>query len=148
MEQRVLLSDRKGFTLIEMLVAMVIILVALLGLVQAALLSIDSNLRNLSRDEAVRLAEERMNVLKNKSVDNEHLPPGGPICDPEAVKRTFRNMSKSFLVCTTITNLGDEKRKSLQVVVGWDHKKELPPPYSGPTLKEFQYSMTSIIERS
>ncbi len=39
---------------------MVIIMVGLLGLVQAALLTIDNNMRNLLRDEAVRISEQAL----------------------------------------------------------------------------------------
>ena len=44
-------------------------------------------------------------------------------------------------MCTTIIDLnGDVTRKSVQVIVGWNHKEETPRKL--PTNKEFQYSMT------
>jgi type IV pilus assembly protein PilV len=138
----VLRNNNKGFSLVEMVIAMVIILVGLLGLVQATLLSIDSNAMNLLRDEAVRLAEERMDQLKSLPVTNVSLPPAANQCN--SVNRNIRNFIETYQVCTTIVNLnGNETRKSLQVVVGWDHKKENSP--KTPTNKEFQYSMTSIV---
>jgi type IV pilus assembly protein PilV len=140
-----MLSNSKGFALVETLVAMVIVLVGLLGLVQGTLLSIDSNMRSLYRDEAVRLADERINVLRSRSVDNTNLPTGTVSPCPTVV-RNFRNVSKTYTVCTTITNLlpaPDDSKKSIRVIVGWNHKNELPP--SGLTNTEFQHSITSIV---
>jgi type IV pilus assembly protein PilV len=137
-------NNNKGFSLVEMVIAMVIILIGLLGLVQATLLSIDSNVSNVFRDEAVRLAEERMDRLKSLPVTDESLPPAVNQCDATPVKRNVRNLTESYQVCTTIVNLNNDKtRKSVQVVVGWDHKKENPPKTL--TGKEFEYSMTSIV---
>jgi type IV pilus assembly protein PilV len=152
MVQPVMLSNNKGFSLVEMVIAMVIILVSLLGLVQATLLSIDSNVSNMFRDEAIRIAEEQMNILKSLPVSDTNLPTGTtcansvtpPITSP--VTRNFRNITKTYAVCATITNLlpapGDSK-KSIQVAVGWDHKKENPP--KGVTNREYEYSITSVV---
>jgi type IV pilus assembly protein PilV len=140
----VALSNSKGFSLVEMLMAMVIILVSILGLFQVTLLSIDSNVTNLLRDEAVRLAEERMDRLKSLPVTDDSLPPGLNQCDAADVKRNLRNLTASYQVCTTIIDLnGETTRKSLQVIVGWDHKKQ--NAVKAPTNREFQYSMTSIV---
>lgn len=143
-----------GFTLVEMMIALLIILVALFGLIQAALLSIDNNLRNLLRDEAVRISEQAMTGelidtggvkhegLKNLPVDNDHLPEGTwPVF---VVERSFRGMKRLYAVRITVTNLaGSSAKKSLQVVVGWDHKNESPP--QAETGREFQHSLTSIV---
>ena len=71
-----------------MMIAMVIIMVGLLGLVQAALLTIDNNMRNLLRDEAVRISEQALTGelidtggtkhegLKNLPVSNDPYPQG------------------------------------------------------------------------
>ena len=136
-------NNDRGFSLVEMLVAMVIILVAILGLFQVTLLSIDSNVINVLRDEAVRLAEERMDQLKSLPVTDEALPPGNQ-CDAVQVKRNLRNFIESYQVCTTIIDLsGDVTKKSVQVVVGWNHKETTPVKL--PTNKVFQYSMSSIV---
>lgn len=151
-----MLSSNRGFTLVEMLVAMVIILVALLGLVQATLLSIEHNLKNLLRDEAVRLAEEQMNVLKSLPInDVSYNPPsssGLKATTNQAVHsiagnpvvRYFGTFPGNYAIYLTINNLtSDNSRKSIQVTVGWNYKKELPA--QAPTGAEFQYTMTSIV---
>jgi type IV pilus assembly protein PilV len=141
-----MLNNSKGFALIEIMIAMVIILVGLLGLVQATLLSIDNNLRNLYRDEAVRIADETMNVWRSRPVDDTNLPPG-PVLPCSTVLRNFRNVTnKPYTVCTTITNLlpaPDSSKKSVQVIVGWNHKYELA--LTGTTNTEFQHTIMSIV---
>jgi prepilin-type N-terminal cleavage/methylation domain-containing protein len=146
------LSNKRGFTLIEMLVAMVIILVALLGLVQAAFLSIDNNLKNLLRDEAVRLAEEQMNVLKSLPIND--VPYNPPLFfgleathnqDLGTVIRKFGTFPGTYEVYLTINDLtSDHSRKSIQVYVGWNYKN-VEPVLQTPTNKEYQYMITSIV---
>jgi prepilin-type N-terminal cleavage/methylation domain-containing protein len=151
-------SNDKGFTLVEMMIAMVIIMVGLLGLVQAALLTIDSNMKNLLRDEAVRISEQaltgelvepdgvtRHEGLKNLPVGNDTLPNG--TWPSFIVARDFGGaLNKQYTVSITVIDLTpdtSQKTKRLQVVVGWDHKKETPPkPETG---REFQHSITSIV---
>jgi prepilin-type N-terminal cleavage/methylation domain-containing protein len=153
-------NNRKGFTLVEMMIAMVIIMVGLLGLVQAALLTIDSNMKNLLRDEAVRISEQALTGeliepielggtkhegLKNLPVGNDTLPNG--TWPSFIVARDFGGaLNKQYTVSITVIDLTpdtSQKTKRLQVVVGWDHKKETPPkPETG---REFQHSITSIV---
>jgi len=136
-------------TLVEVMVALVIILVVLLGLVQSALLSIDGNLRNVFRDEGVRIAEQTMNDLRNYPFDDAALNAGGPVCCGAAnfpcPTRDFRNiLAKTYTVCITIVDITTDT-KSLQVAVGWNHKKE--NPLLPITNTEFQQYVTSLMRR-
>ncbi len=56
--------NSKGVTLVEVMISMVILLVVFMGLIQASLLSINHNMRNATRDEAVRIGGEAMSLLK------------------------------------------------------------------------------------
>ena len=58
------MSNRSGFTLIEVLVAMVITLVGLLGLLQSINLAMEHNVRNHLREEATRVGEREMNAFR------------------------------------------------------------------------------------
>jgi type IV pilus assembly protein PilV len=53
-------DNRHGFTLVEFLVAIVILMVGMLGLLQSINIAMDKNLDNVFRTEAVMLADERM----------------------------------------------------------------------------------------
>ncbi|MCL5024098.1 MAG: type II secretion system GspH family protein [Nitrospirae bacterium] len=156
MARLVTLSNSRGFTLVEVMISLIIILVALLGLVQASLLSMESGLRNQFRDEAVRIGAQRLNgVLTDTSgtshnglrtlpFDDAGLTAGGPNCFD--IRRDFRNIVKDYRVCTTIRDLTSDV-KNLQITVGWDHRKEAPFVPKPTTGKEFEHSITSILGR-
>jgi prepilin-type N-terminal cleavage/methylation domain-containing protein len=136
-------TNNKGVTLVEVMIALVVLLIVFLGLMQTALLSIDSNLRNIYRDEAITIASERMSTLKNTPFDSLVT---GTNCQTGGVlyTRQIRNITKPYTVCDTITNL-DTDTRTVQVFVGWDHKKETPP--ITPTGKEFQFTVATVRRR-
>jgi type IV pilus assembly protein PilV len=109
-------NNEHGFTLIEFLVAVVIISVGLLGLLQTLTYSIEHNMNTQLREEAFRLADERMATEKSRSFDmiststkSENIRVG--------VANGFKNYSvvKSGLGVTDFT-------KTIQVRVGWGYK--------------------------
>jgi len=61
--------DRHGFTLIEVMVAIVILMIGLLGMFQAVNMAIDKNVENQLRQKAVSVAEQQMNDLKSRTFD-------------------------------------------------------------------------------
>lgn len=58
--QQISPSANAGFTLVEILVAMVIVMVSLVGLVQVVGLTTVGNVKNQLRDEAVQIGEAQM----------------------------------------------------------------------------------------
>ena len=54
------MSNEKGLSLVEVMIALVVLLFVSLALMQTALVSIESNMKNTLRDEAVGIAEGRM----------------------------------------------------------------------------------------
>lgn len=70
MEQHVNLNNRDGFTLIEFCVAVLIMMVGLLGLLQAVNMATVRNLGTLLRNEAINLADDRMMRAKSKVIDS------------------------------------------------------------------------------
>jgi prepilin-type N-terminal cleavage/methylation domain-containing protein len=59
------IRNRHGMSLVELLMALVVLLVVFFALMQTALVGIDSNMRNTLRGEAVNAAEIRMNEMRN-----------------------------------------------------------------------------------
>ena len=57
-------QGNRGVTLVEVMISLVILLIVFMGLIQASLLSIQSNMRNVLRDEAVRITSDRMSALR------------------------------------------------------------------------------------
>ncbi len=103
------ISNRSGFTLVEVLVAMVIMLVGLLGLLQSINISMEHNVKNHLREEATRVGEREMNVFRTN--------PG-----VTALKRISSTVlpNKSFVVTKTATPFAGSQE--LEVVVRWKFK--------------------------
>jgi prepilin-type N-terminal cleavage/methylation domain-containing protein len=139
--------NNKGVTLVEVMISLVIFLIVFMGLMQTALLSIDGNVRNVQRDEAIAIANGELDNLKNRPFDDPLLN-AATTC--RIVSRDFRNISKQFNLCDTITDFldpdGTVKTKSIEVVVGWNHKNETA--VQSPTNREFQHSITTLRRRS
>ena len=127
------LKNKKGLTLVEILIALVITLVVFLGLMQTALLSIDANTTNLLREEAVSIAEGRMRELRDMSfaglgnVAKTTLPP-----------RNFRNFSVNYDLTVAVTPVGiGTDAKQVNVLVEWSNPKD-------PTGPKIIHSITTI----
>ena len=132
--------NNKGVTLVEVMISLVIFLIVFMGLMQTALLSIDGNVRNVQRDEAIMIANGELDNLKNIPF-NDPLLNAATTC--RIVSRDFRNISKQYNVCDIIANLDAAvNTKSIQVVVGWNHKNETA--VQSPTNREFQHSITTV----
>ncbi len=154
MEQTVSPNNR-GFTLVEVLIALVVILIGLLGLLQVALLSIEHNFRNLLRDEAVNIADQMMDGvvidksgnkyqgLRNRSFDSVASIP----CFP--VTRNFRNAQRDFTVCTQVESIIADA-KGVQIYVGWNFKNQLAPtdPTTTGNFAEYWHIVATVLRRS
>jgi len=153
--------DKKGLTLVEITIALLVLLLVFLALMQTALVSIGYNMNNVLRDEAVSIADMRMDdarslsytqTLDNLISDNVNLPTGTvcpPVPDPVtgvvgafpatgvAVQRNLKNVM-NFPFCTnrTVTPLGDSQTKQVTITVGWIWKGE-----------NFNHSYTTIVRQ-
>ena len=138
------IRNNKGMTLVEVLVALLISLMVFLALMQTALVSIDSNMRNVLRDEAVKIAEMRMNMVRSslyQAVTSDASSLSGCSSDcPTGFSGTGVCASKDvrsitgFNYCTNVTcvelggdgdcTTGDAENKQVNITVGWKWKGE------------------------
>ena len=136
-------KTENGFSLVEVMIALVVLLLVFMGLMQSALLGIDSNLRNIFRDEALRIAAERMEEAKSLPFDdvvndtadavaddNLALPAcqNAPVSDavpyPVEVQRSFRDIIDfPYGTRRTVTNFGADT-KQIQITVRWEYRNE------------------------
>jgi type IV pilus assembly protein PilV len=120
--------NKKGFSFIEVLVALAILMVAMMGILGAMVMAMQQNLETYSRDESVRIAEQAMNELRNTSF--ETLANGN-----YDVTRTYKQYTKTFNVVRTVTPFSDNSA-SVQLQVSWTVNK-----------KVHTHSVTSIISQ-
>jgi prepilin-type N-terminal cleavage/methylation domain-containing protein len=124
--------NRKGLTLVEVMIALVVLLLVSLALMQTALVSIDANMTNILRDEAVGIAEMRMNEARNTPFDSL----ASDITDIP-ITRNIRNITGGFSYITrmTVANLNTDNRQ-VDIQVGWTWKGE-----------NYNHRITSIVRR-
>lgn len=114
------LNNRYGFTLIEVLVALLILMVGMMALLSAATEAISLNLDNLLRDEAVQVADAKMRVVKgNKSAT--FASPFNNISTTSHETSKLRAKSLSYTVSLSSSSTGGNSNL-LQVLVSWNFK--------------------------
>ena len=117
----VLRNNASGFTLIEFLVAIVILMVGLLGLLQAVNYTIGHTMTTQLRDEAVRIADERLVTEKSRVFDS--IATGSGAKTEEKVQVNVMNAFKNYSVVKEADFLtGSVNTKAIQVEVVWRYK--------------------------
>lgn len=107
-------TNRAGFTLTELLMAMLVMTVGLLGLLQSVTVAYQHNMKDTLRKEAVLLAEERMHDLCRKAFKD--------IDCTGSVHEQGEKMVGGAPWKFTLTSKGElvgPATKKLQVEVGW-----------------------------
>lgn len=84
-------------TLVEVLVAMVIVFIVFLGMSSAGLVVLDQNIKNSQRDEAVSVAEMEMEDVRT-------LPFATIANDNHIATRKIRGLDVAYNVARTVAN--------------------------------------------
>ena len=117
-----MMSNRNsGFTLVEVVMAILILMVGMLGLLQAINLATEVNIRNQVREEAVFLGERVMNELRGKGFDNISAAYGA-YNSPSKLRGVTRSYTvlRSSTVLSTVS--GSPATKQMTVTVTWNYK--------------------------
>jgi len=112
-------NNRKGFTLLEFLVATVILAVGLLGLLQCINLAMEKNLENMYRTEAVVITDERMMQKRAIAFDSLSTTTANPskILMHRATRGVFKNYSVQEIVSQVTPH-----SKQIVINVSWKTK--------------------------
>lgn len=128
--------NKKGLTLVEVMIALVVLLIVSLALMQTALVSIDSNMTNVLRDEAVNIAEITMNEARNTPF-NSLVGTSNTV-----VLRNFRNIANfQYNVTRTVTDLNSDN-KQVNITVTWEWKEN-----TAANGNPLTHNITSIVRR-
>ncbi|MGQ9745071.1 MAG: type IV pilus modification PilV family protein [Dissulfurimicrobium sp.] len=105
----------KGFSLVELMIAMFIFMIAMLGILAGLNSVIANNKTNVLRDEAINVAEEEMNRLKG-------LPFNSIVSgNPGSVTRNIRSGTITYNLNDTVTAI-TTNIKRIDVAVAWSDK--------------------------
>jgi prepilin-type N-terminal cleavage/methylation domain-containing protein len=159
-------SNKEGFTLIEVMIAMLISVIGLLALANVAVMAIDTNMGNLLRDEAVRVADLRINgqlQLTNntgaamgapwqglKNLTNAQLTAlvaANATCPAGVVLGESKGVQRTYTVCWRITQPSANSNAFLaEVWVGWNYKGGTAGGLV-PTGQTFQHGISTMITK-
>lgn len=109
------MQNNSGFTLVELLVAMVIMLVGLLGLLQSVNIAMEYNLKNQMRNEVVRVAQDAMNDMRSRAFNSVSSK-------TTTVASSLRNINRTYSVKRNVLFTGTSSSRKYQVDVRWKYK--------------------------
>lgn len=141
--ERIAMLNNKGVTLIEMMISLVIVMIVSLALMQTALVGMNMNVRNSMRDEAVNVAEGRINELRSLPF-TEKLTSGdlaaGVMVLP-AVSKNLRSTTIDYIPTQTIADIKtafeiEANAKQITISVDWTYRGN-----------SYTHSVTSIMRR-
>lgn len=111
--------NKKGFTLVEIMISLFLVLVICLGLTQTAMVGIDTNMTNMLREEGISVAQASMHQARDMGYAN--LIPGATALPP--VSRSFRSLQNNidYNITRTVTNWTTDSRQ-VNIAVDWQWK--------------------------
>lgn len=150
------LHRQQGFTLVEIMIALLVFMVVMLGVAGGLIQAIRANSGNVVRDEARRLAEEELNRLKGErfsvfgtsnALTAADWPP-----DPTTIPDIQVNISGGAMPFERLSRITDlataaTALKRIDVVVGWNDPGNAGAALT-PTNRTRQISLSTIIVRN
>lgn len=141
-DKKILILNRSGFTLIEVMIAFVIILIVMLGLLNLTGQVVTVSVKNTVRDEAIKVAEEVMAQVKALPYDdistmtyNQLRKKIDPNSSASNITRNFRNFSMTYTPEISVTTYSDAK--VINVTVTWSYRGD-----------NYSHKISSLIRRT
>jgi type IV pilus assembly protein PilV len=110
--------NSRGFSLVEMLIALLILSVSILGMTSLTLTSIRTNLDNDLRNGAVRITTEVAEDLGAMPIEDVVST---PVLTPETRQVSIRGVNVPYTVTRTVTSLTNDLRQ-IDITVSYTSK--------------------------
>src|SRR5512137_2722827 len=128
---RIVWLNKRGSSLIELLIAMAILAIVAAALMKSSILVLQKNVQNEMRDEAVRIAEQRMNEIRSGPGGFDNAEGGvdlvaGNVTFP-TINRTIRNAQVQYRVSKNVVSLETTtvvNTKQVTVAVNWQFRRQ------------------------
>lgn len=130
--------DKRGFTLIEVMVTLVILAFGMLASVIGIMSALDHNMINEMRNEAMKIAQEQEETVRNTPYAsiNQNIP------NTQQIYRQVRKQTVCYTVAFTptpyISSATGIGMTLVQFKVTWNFKK----------LPQFQYVLQTIVRQT
>jgi prepilin-type N-terminal cleavage/methylation domain-containing protein len=143
--KNIIMKERSGFTLIEVMIALTILAVGLLALATMQIVSIRGNAFSTEMTYATMLAQSRLEQLRNTPYAS--IPPTGgtPLTVPIPATATSKGIP--YTIERSVDFLNDDpdtNMKLITLVVRWTGA---PAGTSGQTTVQFRTTFTTVIKR-
>ncbi len=119
--------NNKGMSLVEVVIALVLLLITALAMMKTSLLSMQTNIINSLRDEAVGVAEAKMSELRSLPFDSLDAT-SGEVADATTptVERRVRSVSTTYTLKRTVADIKYDSSntdcKQVSVKVNWSYR--------------------------
>ena len=135
----VLRNDR-GMSLLELLIALVILLIVSMALMQTSLLVTSTNMQNALRDEAVAIADQRLSDLRNtqwtqEATDTVLLATSPTGSTETTVTKQFRGINVDYTPKRIVTDINGST-KQVTMVYTWSYKN-----------KQYEHRVSTILTK-
>jgi len=127
------LNRQDGFTLLEVMVAFVILTFGMMALLSATTTAIELNFDNVLRDEAVQLADEKMRIVKANKAATFSVPFQN-LSTTTTQSSKLRGKGVNYTTTLSSTTVGGGNL--LTVLVSWQFKGR-PKMHEFATLKTY-----------
>lgn len=123
-------SNNRGVTLIEIMIALVVLLFVSLAMLQMGILSMQVNVKNSARDEAITVAEMRLNDMRSlpftAAFTSSDLDATGVDGVPDGVvTRSVRGVGITFTRTRIVSDLDvNKKTKLVTMDVAWQLRQQ------------------------
>jgi type IV pilus assembly protein PilV len=109
--------DKRGMTLLELMIALLLMAIVAMALMQSSLVVITNSVKNELRDEAVSVAEQRMNESRTTPFSNlANLPA------TTTITRNIRAIANFPFMASLVTTPVNSNSTHVAVTVTWTYK--------------------------
>lgn len=118
-------KKKQGFTLIEVLVSIIILMVGLLGMFQSVNIAMEKTIENQLRQSAVAEAESELSAIKGLPFSKIEVSPTTfrQFTSPMVpIGSVFKNISVQRQVTNLSTDTTEIKTKQISIRVWWRHR--------------------------